>query len=550
MKKMFLIFFVCLHQITALCQNAATGTVVYIDSTAAPCAKAVETAGNYNEPTDACLTSRQGKFNVRYVDNSFMTEGVKRCLRMALDAWEDKLNISVPINFNLTVSDDLDPKLAIRTTVAYAGYGESAMPTSLLAQITGSKEYETSNTIEIYANADWKTSWDNDGTQWGTDNLQTALMRHIAHLLGFGTTVAERGGTLAFAINGSASPFDRLVSNGRQTLGSMAISGTPSQITDFFKTGISVSTPSASYRLFSSATGYVPYRSGNYFSLPTDNILNYPYCDRSTLQPINGETLDVMAAIGWDVCPHDIHIYGNDTDLLGYGSLYADHTFYAEDATGSLINGAWTYQVYDNTMHTYVDRASGRGTDFAITPAGEGTSYMDEFACLQGRVTFTTDGQTYTLPLTLNARPLFVDYSVANVQKTAGSDYYNFDLTLTSRGVTGGDVIVSSDYGTSATLPLNAADEQTLHVANALKIGPTYLIVSLTNGYGTTERHITLNLQSSGIQEVIHPDELFDVYTLQGIQIGISKRLSDLDKGTYIIKSATQSRKSKKIIVK
>lgn len=37
-----------------------------------------------------------------------------------------------------------------------------------------------------------------------------------------------------------------------------------------------------------------------------------------------------MSAIGWNVYPHDIHIVGNTTDVLGYGSLYSEHTFYAE----------------------------------------------------------------------------------------------------------------------------------------------------------------------------------------------------------------------------
>lgn len=55
--------------------------------------------------------------------------------------------------------------------------------------------------------------------------------------------------------------------------------------------------------------------------------MNYPYDDRTRLLPISDETLDVMSAIGWRTNPYDVHIKGNNTDVLGYGSLYTSHTF-------------------------------------------------------------------------------------------------------------------------------------------------------------------------------------------------------------------------------
>ena len=39
------------------------------------------------------IKSRLGKFVVGYDDNSFMTDGVRHCLKLALDVWEDKINI-------------------------------------------------------------------------------------------------------------------------------------------------------------------------------------------------------------------------------------------------------------------------------------------------------------------------------------------------------------------------------------------------------------------------------------------------------------------------
>ena len=74
-------------------------------------------------------------------------------------------------------------------------------------------------TITINALINWNTSWSSDGTDWGIDNLQTALLRHIAHVLGFGTSVVQQEGELGFAIRQQASPFDNLVSDGQKNFG-------------------------------------------------------------------------------------------------------------------------------------------------------------------------------------------------------------------------------------------------------------------------------------------------------------------------------------------
>lgn len=124
--------------------------------------------------------------------------------------------------------------------------------------------------------------------------------------------------------------------------------------------------------------------------------------------------------------------------------------------------------------------------------------------------------------------------------------------TIYSRGATGGDVIVSSDYGTLCTLTLTDSDEQTLHISDALKIGETYLYVNLTNKYGTTTKYIKVNPQSTKISDMITTVQpsAYDVYTMQGVLIGRNMQLSALGKGSYIIRSKADPLKGRKIILK
>lgn len=105
--KIYILILLVICPISAICQNVEKEIVVYTDSVETP--DYGKTAKTYNIDTDApigSLMSRLGKFDVSYIDNSFMTEGVKRCLRMALDVWEDRLSIDAPVHIMLDASED------------------------------------------------------------------------------------------------------------------------------------------------------------------------------------------------------------------------------------------------------------------------------------------------------------------------------------------------------------------------------------------------------------------------------------------------------------
>lgn len=551
--------------IKGFCQDAKTGIVTYTDSTSAPAHYHLRQTGKASDDYGTTtLLSRQGKFKVDCCDNFFLTEGVKRCLRMALDAWEEKINIDVPIKFMFTASENLNPDVEIKTTVTHYMSERKSYASNLLAHIKKRELVNSVDTINVNALIDWNTSWDNDNTQWGTDNLQTALQRHIAHILGFGTSVVGRAGGLGFAIQRTPSVFDNLISNGQTILGNLARYGTSAQINEYFKNDLFVSTENASYPIFSSSEGYIPYRSGCHFAQSGNSIMNYPYGDRSILLPVDGKTLDVLAATGWNVKPHDITISGTDVDAIGYGSIYKNHTFHAEDANGNIISdGRWTYQIYNKDSRSYVDKLTGQGEYFSVNATDEGTAFTDEFSCLQGRIVLTANTgngeKQYTLLLSLNQRPHFINYEILNVQETPASDYYSFDLKISSLGADNGSLSISDDYGIIADYTMDSDEEKVFHIGQALKPSKIFIDLNLENTYGTTNRFITLNeypnLQSehkngtTGISPTIEWD-VFDVYTLQGIKITSGKSLSNLKKGTYIIKSTIQPWENKKIFIK
>lgn len=563
MKNIYILLFIAFFFPKSFCQDLDRGTVVYVDSLGnIPYYNTLSVSSSDSDTGTALLSSRKGKFKVYYDDNFFMTEGVKLCMKISLDAWEEKLDFAIPVKFYMTASEDLDPDVEIKTTVGYFTHNRTTtVPISLNAQIK-EEEGVIGDTININAFVDWETSWGDDGVPWGIDKLQTSLQRHIAHILGFGTSVVPRAGGLGFAIRRTASVFDNIVSDGQTTLGSLAVRETSASLNNFLSKDLYLSFADKNYKLYTSPSGFVPYRSGCYFSLQDDNLMNYPYGDKSVLHPINKETLDVLEAIGWNVKPHDVTIQGTNVDALGYGSIYQTHVFHAKDNQGKTVeNAIWTYQTYDSENNTYIEKSTGTGNEFLINPTIEDSKYLDEFMCLQGLVTCTVSNLQYTFPLSLNVMPSFIDYEIMNVQEIPNSDYYSFDIKISSRGMKKGKLLVSSDYGTLGSIKLDGTEEQIVHVSSALKIGKTNLTVNMENDYGTVLRHITFDVSSilnknfisfntMGFSDVFSDDPMYEVYTMQGIKIGEIHRISDLSDGVYIIKNIKDKGICKKIIIK
>ena len=351
-KMFFLLLMVAFMAVPTMAQSEETGEVVYVDSVDAftrmvrhPIASRKVIAKSGANDT---IWSREKKFLAVVEDPyGYKSEGILHCIRMAMDCWESKIEITDPISITFMFNDQISPDVEIKTTVKYSrGAARMSIPSSLYYQ--GQGIIRDAGIIEINPYIAWDSSWAYDQGPYGYDNMTTALQRHIAHVLGFGTSVAIRDGRFNFAIQRMASAFDNMVTDGTKTLGSMALRGSSEEIESFLMSDLKLSVGGVEFPLYSSAGGYVPYRTGCYFSLPTENIMNYPYDDRTKLFPISKETVDVLESIGWNVKPHGISVSGTGLDATGYGSMYERHSFTAVGSDGAVMaNASWQYQLYN-----------------------------------------------------------------------------------------------------------------------------------------------------------------------------------------------------------
>lgn len=570
-KRITLLSIVLMFAVLAYAQTEETGKVIYVDSAniyrQAPKMKRlnIRTISNRSSKDSIDIISREKKIKATVIDPyGYRSDDILRCIKMAIDNWESRLSLSNIIKFYVSFNDEMDSDVEIRTTVLYSsGENMTAIPTSLYYQ-SDCLEKE-SGIIEINPYISWDSSWANEIGTYGYDNMVTALQRHIAHILGFGISVGCINGTYSFAIRRGATIFDNLVTNGQKTLGSMVRKSTNADFEDFFKSNLYLYIGNKSFPIYSSPAGYVPYRTGCYFALPNEDMLNYPYNDRTKLFSISDETLEVIEAIGWTVKPHDISISGTGLDASGYGSLYLPPTFHAMDNNGNIINKvSWTYQLYNNVTGNYETQTTGQGQSFTIVPSDQGMEYVDDFSSQQVRILCNTikEGKAmqYSYPVYLETCPYLVDYEIYNVKNDpTNSQYCTFDARLNYVGASGGWVTVT-DGSTSKTFNLSNTNEMEIKNVRIYKYDSAYLDITLTNNYGTTDKSIYLNTYIDLNSRCPQPTRIsqndtgkgeIEIYSLYGTKTSNKNNINTIRQGVYIIvENKEGNRICKKYIVR
>ncbi len=353
-------------------------------------------------------------------------------------------------------------------------------------------------TIEINPNACWDSSWGHEDP-YGCLHLTSALLRHTAHILGFGASISRTAsGTCQFAIPGTPSAFDNIVTNGTTTLGSLAAGATAGALGAFLAHGLRLKAGGTAYPLYSSAAGYVPFRTACHFALPSEDLMGSQYGFAKQL-PISQETLAAIESVGWEAKPHSLGASATGLDTLGYGSLYLPHTSSATDTGGNPIGDAqWTYQLYNGATGEYETAARGHGAAFTVTPRDMGAGYADEFSSQQARLLCeaTANGahlqRAYTV--CLESRPLLVGYSVYNVRQCADPNYLEFDAKVRCAGATGGYLAIAN-AGTAFTHGMATDSVTVVEGTRIHKDYHTSLGVTLTNPYGTTSKAVPLGGQ-------------------------------------------------------
>ena len=439
------------------------------------------------------VQSRHGWFQATFdTASEYINDGIIHRLRLAMDLWEEQFDtIRVPVSFHVACGP-LANGIGMITTVKYCkANAQLSQPASLYSQShTWFSAYTDS--ITVNSDAGWDEIWPWEGPETMENSLTTAFLRQIAHILGFGTSVITAGGNLGFTVKNTPSAFDRLVTDSSGNYLS-AVSGSTA-LRDFLKRPLLLSLPGNVYPLFSSASAYFPYASGKYFSLESDNLMNYPHPDLTRIMGVNAETLDALGAIGWDIKRHDAAVVTDSLDAAGYGCAYRTLVFRCRrrDGTG-LRPAAWRYQLLDTETGRYHDVSSSTDSLFTLSDKAVSRDAIVTDACLEGRIVCTVQSQgtvqEYTMPVSLELRPELVSASIENISEEENPYLFSFDIRIEHLGTDTGQLWVSNGQ----QHPITGDGIAVIHVTHASKYSPPFLYVTLENEYGECSRFVYLN---------------------------------------------------------
>lgn len=490
MNKHAYLFVVCLISFFSVCSFAQErGTVTYVDKAITPITchsiRAKEAAVGSESVIKSEVSSREGGMIATCEESYFMSGNIKRCLRLAMDAWEARLSITTPIRFYVCISDEEVLGAEISTTVTYYKVGQyEAKPTSLCNQ-SYRLDDGISDTIKINPNVDWNTTWPNSASTDGTVSLTDRIVCHIGRILGFGTSTVLRSGGVGFAVNRCPSRFDRMLFCGDKSLYSLA-TASGLQIESFFAGDLLLKGDSFTYDIYDTQT-FQQGISGSFFSLGYENLMEANLPKNLSVHTVGREVLNVLKQIGWKVREHDYTVICDKTDSLGFGSAYDKLGFEIQDEVGETVRQAsWSYEKYDNESESYVMVSSYEGGKFSVIPQFSQKD-LDRFVCHQARVVCNVNNKEYVYPLTLDVRPKIEEVLITNITEDSNVALYNFDFQIRQKGTTSGTILVSDDSGVTRQYAFN---NEPIHAGPFVKGLMAYIHVMLENTYGTSSRYI------------------------------------------------------------
>ena len=461
------------------------------------------------------VKSRNGGFVISYDESYFMTEGVKRYLRLAADWWEEKISVNRPIRFHVCMSEDMGTDVAIKTTVGYCSDNAGlSVPDNLYCQ---DAVCTVADTICFNGLLDWDVAWKYDNPYSENFSLFNGVMHSISRILGLGF-----GNVWEYSLTDVSHPL----SLDREMLSALGEIGWNVCATD----GEIVC-----------ANEVLPGYCSAY------DELVFQFRDGQT-----GETLPVQ----WE-----FQIFDNDS------KRYKSEAPCKAPCKAPLPPGGGS-QTLDKTPLT-LDQTpltldlSLLTLDFSL-PLREGwggsPSSLDEYNGLQARVVCNYEGKQYCHPLTLETRPWITDVEISNISATDDS-HYQFDLSISQKGASDGVVLVSDDTG--AVREYNQWEE-TQTVGNLLFDYDVYIDVQLKNRYGEASALLTKNprkdfdvlaigqttaeagmpvveIVDGGVRVTSNEECVVEIYSVDGRLCARSNptRLFEarLDKGVYVLRT-------------
>lgn len=447
-------------------------------------------------------------------------------IKSAVKLWEEKIYIpegtTVKIEFATTSS--LDNTTAFYGDVSYIDFNNIRYPISLAQVKYGYVPFNDQQT-KIFFN-DNSSLWhfdgdgDNPTIKNGEYDFKTAVLRSIAHALGFVSSIRERRGAPIFSGN-IKNIYDQFVINSNnKKLSTIDIndnSGLKS-----FATGNNVYWNTVNgYKLYAPSVFEADY-SLNYFGSENE-LMSAHFESRTGNWNIDEKTTQVLEDMGWTPIRKDLIIKSNNIGNNGIGSVHNSYSFYASSGS-AITNYSWQFKIRlkNGLFETIKTGNSSTFTTNTVVP--QDSYYRNESGDIVGKIILKANVNGIPLEaefnLSLECLPGTIEYEIKIIK--VNEWYYNVEATVSSAGAK--DLIVMvTDYSIGEMNTRIFYDQQyTKFTSYYLYYDyPVEFSFKSRNNYGTKESFETIApfsyYDSSSINNI--RDEINSKATIDNIEI-------------------------------
>lgn len=496
-----------------------------------------------------------------------LDEQTLKVVDYAMSVWEACIIGDIEFYIKVQLADIEED---IKTTVRYFQRNGQILPTSLDAYLNNLPKRESTTTdgiITINSNTIWDYSL-GDNISEDKKNLSFGIMRAIARILGFGSSVqVAETGSYKFSDKRYHSIFDSMVSNS-SNIGLTSISINRGQPSQDLKNYIEeenqtfwLNVGNSRYQLASPpySKDYPPF----VYIKDTNSLMSRDLYIGKYILNVDETTKTILNNIGWNTFPTpSVTIKGDDIDETGLASAYISHRFVIEKEDEFTIeNPNWvlelplangeiqSIQLADDKFSCIVPPIDNED-DYKINSDGDIVATLN-FTCNINGIE-TKD----TFKIYLELKPFIESAIIKRIEDNSPYDSYNAYYEVAYRGSDRIQIYVEEEY--SSKVKFNYIVEPYIAYGVADHITSlTYAWIDFVaeNEYGKSvytielEPYGVVNEDNSGRMETRTSnarlvnddiDNMFDVYDIIGNFIGHFTTLDALNniqqKGIYIVK--------------
>ena len=498
--------------------------------------------------------------SIEFTYKTEIADTFKTAIMAAGDIWSHYLSnkaiMEIDVNYTSGLSND------VTTDVIYVNQDSLAYPAGLHAFLgfVTNEDAISCGIININSDIDWNCSFSSDSLL-STNNLTYAMLRSIAHILGFGSTVREiefRGTKTILGSNLQISPFDNIIfnSNGEMMNELPCYSNRTDNVAA--KTycqpedGVSIYAfnQSNSYRLYAPSV-FNTNKSLKYLDNP-ESLMHHEIFAGDKIQRIDDVTINLLREIGWELTSNNgVKIICDDIDSTGIASALQRYNFRLQNSIGGVISDAeWVYRLPLNDGNDTIIATSNNSQTFTIPSLSDATHFNRNIhGDIYGTIEFTgkINGEDVydTFNLSLELEPKIKNVTITNITSIENG-FYSISFTVEYAGCS--QLRVEKVHEYTSGVPVYYIDEPYIAHVTVRAIMPdqwAWIDIYATNQYGediyTIELPALINLyDNAGVQFVPEneTDCLIDVYNAQGqllLKDVPASSLNTLPTGLYIL---------------